>query len=783
LTSRATESFWHRAILKQRFSKTLREANEARDRGLFVEAAGRYRIALDINPARTDLRVQMANMLKDAGRLDEAQTVYLRALSEDPQNADIHLQLGHVHKLAGRRSAAIKAYRAALGVDPELASAQRELSLYGEPSELRAAYDQRKSAGGLEELLSLKIHLDDVAKQIEDIRARLPEVEAITGFPIDAYADLRRLFDVPLPPPIENPAFHVSVLLAGDQESIKDLHKMLLAIRDQSCPRWSLTVFGARADTRAIVETAAAQDLRVRWSEQDATLSAAETELQLALTTDAPWILLLAPGARLHRQALAWFSAAIQKTDCEAIFVDEEVGDEGDFPEALRPVLRHAADPDSILETNTCGQTLAISATALAELGAELRPRSTAATRSAILLGAIGHRRIAHIPLPLVRRSPAAEALGEDPAAHSEAVQTHIKKIYPMHAAGRASASQSAIAVVIPTKNNSSDAAAMIESLCSLAQAPERLEILLLNNGRPWVADPLLAKLGLSPSITILDISEPFNWARFNNLGVQLTQAPCLIFANDDMEMLSQDWDAQVQTLLARSDVGAVGARLLYPDGAVQHAGILTNWPGSTIHDGLHRSADDPGPNLRWRLPRSAGAVTGAFLATRRATFEAVGGFDEVHFPISHNDVDYALRLRALGLRILWTPQITLTHYESKTRGLDHLDPAKAARAVVEYQSIKEIWPEALQVDPSINPFWLPAIQPFRLLRFPSVSAILNHINVTARLNPWQLASPKAGPADFEKPIATDRPVDSSLGRSEPRAREARADGGQPFQR
>jgi GT2 family glycosyltransferase len=218
---------------------------------------------------------------------------------------------------------------------------------------------------------------------------------------------------------------------------------------------------------------------------------------------------------------------------------------------------------------------------------------------------------------------------------------------------------------------------------------------------------------------------------------VQVVNSPLLVFANDDMVMLSEKWDERVRGLLERLEIGAVGARLLYPDDTMQHAGVLFGWKGSVIHDGLYQSCREPGPASRWQVSRAVGAVTGAFLATRRDLFLAHNGFDELNLAISYSDIDYALKLRASGFKILWTPEITLYHHESKTRGLDSLDPEKSARDAAERAVMEARWGAAILADPSVNPVWHMAASPFSLLSAPSQFRIWAHVRRCAAANPW----------------------------------------------
>src|SRR5262249_18723464 len=154
------------------------------------------------------------------------------------------------------------------------------------------------------------------------------------------------------------------------------------------------------------------------------------------------------------------------------------------------------------------------------------------------------------------------------------------------------------------------------------AERPEALHVMIVDNGsRDRATLRILKTLAAEPWARVERIDESFNWSRLNNRAVDLSDEPLIVFANDDMVMLSDNWDRQLRGLLARPEVGAVGARLLYPDGTVQHAGILFDWQGLAIHDGLYEPHANAGPCGRWHVPRAVSAVDGAFLALRRETF------------------------------------------------------------------------------------------------------------------------------------------------------------------
>ena len=154
-------------------------------------------------------------------------------------------------------------------------------------------------------------------------------------------------------------------------------------------------------------------------------------------------------------------------------------------------------------------------------------------------------------------------------------------------------------------------------------------------------------------------------------------------------------------------------------------------------------------------MTRAVSAVTGAFLATRRDAFVAVGGFDEVTLTIGYGDIDYALKLRSAGHRILWTPHIALHHHESKTRGLDRLDPSKAARAEAEDRAMLLRWPGVFAHDPGVHPAWRPETLPFRLLDPWSASRAAAHIERAGRRRPWLVPAPTGSGHDAAMPRPT----------------------------
>jgi GT2 family glycosyltransferase/tetratricopeptide (TPR) repeat protein len=734
----------------------IRDGDRLRDTGDYEGSADAYGAAVTLAPTRTDIRVQYDNMLKDAARLGEAEAAYRIALAQAPQDGDIHLQLGHTLKLQGRRAAALECYRRAAELAPFRVAPQRELSGAGERANQEYLFEVQLRLGGVDALMEATHRLLELRAALDRIAETLPDIQAQLAFPVACYDRFRELYGVCEPPPASVSRSFVILLLA-DREGLETLRAQITAVMGQSHRDWILRVIGADPARYRLVEQMAATDPRIAWVEAADANGVAATERGAAIASRADWILLLAERALLHPNALAWFAAAAERAAASAFVTDEEtVTRDRRRLRYSAPEFRQVVDYDTLLETNPFGETIAVERAAYARVAERLAIQSIATARSLLLLNLARDGRVGHIPCALVARDGEGVVDPERAAeAHEQAVHAHIAVagldgrlvIGPRSSPTQRSivrwlprVADTPIAVVIPTRDNAEDLRAAIDSLRRTAQQPQALRVVVVDNGsREPESRRVIDDLARQSWAQILLVDEPFNWSRLNNRAVAAVDLPLLLFCNDDIVMLSEGWDDVLRGLLDRHEIGAVGARLLYPDETVQHAGVLFGWRGGTIHDGLYEGRWEPGPASRWQVTRAVGAVTGAFLATRRELFSTHGGFDEAHLPVSYSDFDYALKLRASGLKILWTPEITAYHHESKSRGPDHLDPEKRARYASECSVMERRWGAAMTADPSVNPIWHMATLPFRLLSAPSQTRLWAHIDRCAAANPWLL--------------------------------------------
>lgn len=194
-----------------------------------------------------------------------------------------------------------------------------------------------------------------------------------------------------------------------------------------------------------------------------------------------------------------------------------------------------------------------------------------------------------------------------------------------------------------------------------------------------------------------------FNYSTINNRAAREAQGRLLCLLNNDIEVIEPGWLSTMAVQALRKEVGAVGARLLYPDGRIQHAGVVIGMGNAAGHAHRLLQPEEEGYFHRHALPQFVSAVTGACLVLMRDRFLAVGGLDETNFPVAFNDVDLCLRLNRWGCQSLYEPRATLIHHESVSRGLDR-DPVGAARLAGELAALKRLWGTAEVVDPFHHP-------------------------------------------------------------------------------
>lgn len=260
------------------------------------------------------------------------------------------------------------------------------------------------------------------------------------------------------------------------------------------------------------------------------------------------------------------------------------------------------------------------------------------------------------------------------------------------------------VGIVIPTRDNPEDLDACLTSIFERSTHPN-FEVVIVDNGskQPRTLELFDSWRKREPErLRLTRTDAPFNFSQLNNDAVERIDAELLLFLNDDTEVVTADWIEAMEEQATRSRVGAVGARLLYPDGTVQHAGIVIGIRGVAGHAHRFWPADAPGYHGALQTVTNYEAVTAACMMMRRDVFESVGRFDP-ELANEFNDIDLCLRVRKSGYRIVYLPHVVLYHAESNSRGFPNTI-RKTARQIRERRLMERRWSISRYRDPYYNP-------------------------------------------------------------------------------
>lgn len=252
------------------------------------------------------------------------------------------------------------------------------------------------------------------------------------------------------------------------------------------------------------------------------------------------------------------------------------------------------------------------------------------------------------------------------------------------------------VSVIIPTKDKVSFLKRCIQSIQKKTDYPNYELIVVDNKSEKKETKAFLSDLAKKEDIHVLKYEDKYNFSRINNFAAAHAQGSHILFLNNDTEVISPEWMTSMLEHSQREEVGAVGAKLIYPDHTIQHAGTVVGLGGVAAHSHKKFPADSDGYFGFINTIRNTSAVTAACMMLRKKVFEEAGGFDEENLPVGFNDVDLCLELRKREYLIIYTPNACLYHYESQTRP-PVLDPD-------EERFMKKKWGNVLLSDPYYNP-------------------------------------------------------------------------------
>jgi GT2 family glycosyltransferase len=515
-----------------------------------------------------------------------------------------------------------------------------------------------------------------------------------------------------------------SVLMPVYETPEKYLREAIDSVLGQVYADWELCIAddaSRQPHVRAVLEEYARKDPRIHvvFREKNGHI-AATSNSALALAT-GDFIALLDHDDVISPDALFENALAINRQpDVDVIYSDEDKIDE----EGRRslPYFKPDWAPDSLLSRNYISHLGVYRRDVVNELGGFRLGFEGSQDYDLLLRVTEKTERVAHIPRVLYHwrvhsgstaatRDQKGYALDAGRLALEEALQRRGEAGRIVHDDVRSGLytvryeirRPGKVSIIVPTRDHGEDVDLCFRTLFERSTYAD-IEVVLLDNGS---RDPESLRvfgqwLAREPErVKLIHHDVPFNFSSVNNYAAARATGEYLLFLNNDTEIVTPDWIEAMLEQAQRPSIGAVGAKLLYGDNTVQHAGVIVGLGGVAGHSHKYFAADEPGYFYTLQTVNNFSAVTGACLMVRREVFEAVGGFDE-GLAIAFNDVDLCLRFRDAGYRNIYLPHVVLYHHESKSRG--HEDtPEKQARFLREQQVMHERWKTDKVPDPYYN--------------------------------------------------------------------------------
>lgn len=616
------------------------------------------------------------------------------------------------------------------------------------------------AAQNWDEIGLMRNEIAQLRQVLDRIEARLPEIGRLASIPIEAYDEYWERFYRPSPEVLaaqrgvcEQLSYRplVSVILPTWNSNTRLLDKAISSVQAQTYSRWELIITddASGSDELRMLQRRHAAEPRIRWLQASSRGGIAANTNRGIAAAKGDYIAFLDHDDELAPEALYCIVMCLQEQRYGLLYSDEDRIEENEFGRCLHhtPFFKPEFDPDLLRALNYICHLVVLRTDVIAAVGG-LRAGFEGAQDHDLLLRAVAHfsaSDVRHLPRILyhwrvtpgsVSRSPAAAngiqqnivaavddqlrrlnlpaaaEIHNDPVGPSRQYATRVRWCLPSVAPK--------ISIIVPTRDRLDLLRPCLNSVLeSMMIYPGDCEILVVDNDSAEPATlQYFAGLSGMPQIRLLRFRGAFNWSAINNSAAREASGDVLIFLNNDTIVLTKDWCVELAANAVRPDVGAVGARLLYPDGTIQHAGVVLGVEGVAGHESVGEAPEAGGYFGRSQLLRSAAAVTGACLATRRTLFEELGGFDELDFKIAFNDVDYCMKVRKAGYRVVYNPFAVLYHLESKSRGRE-LSEDQQARHRGEALLLRARWGDSEIVDPYYNLHFERFARPFERLRPP----------------------------------------------------------------
>src|ERR1700730_14426841 len=685
-------------------------ADRAQSTGQWQRAARLSRTALDRNPLNPPIWVQYGHALKETGKLAQDEAAYRRAISEEPTVADTHLQLGHALKRQGRIEEAHAAYLRCCALDPSSPDALHELEGLG--------WSQAQAAE-LRDMLGS----DGVQLSGREVAERLRYERWVAQYDTLHDAD-RAAIRAHITELVKRPLISVVVPVYNTEEQY--LREMIESVLRQLYPHWELCLAddaSTKPHIQQVLREFSTLDSRIKFVRRETNghiAATTNTALELAV---GEFVALLDHDDLLSETALYEIAVEVDAhPDADVIYSDSDSID--DAGRRSEPYFKTDWNPELMLGYNIVNH-LGVYRRALVEEVGCLGVGFEGGQDYDLMLRvaeASAPSRIRHIPAVLYhwRRNASSPSFSEASmercvVAARGAVRQHLERtgvqahIEPVPGAPiwtrviyLLPRERPLVSIIVPTRDRADFLARCADDVLKRPDY-EPLELVIVDNDSVEAETRrVFTRLRQDSRVRIIQHPGRFNYSAINNHAVREARGHIVVLLNNDVDVISSGWLEEMVSHALRPEVGAVGAKLLYPDGRVQHAGVFLGVAGLAGH--LHQliGRADPGSFGRAILTATVSAVTGACLAVRKSVYEEVGGLDEVNLALAYNDVDLCLKIIERGYRNVSTPNAELCHWESASRGSDAA-PENVERFRREADYLRRTWASKLDADPYYN--------------------------------------------------------------------------------
>jgi O-antigen biosynthesis protein len=560
------------------------------------------------------------------------------------------------------------------------------------------------------------------------VREMLPVAEATVlnydGWARRYLARLRSRMATAAPLPEDVPL--VSIVMPTYKANIAHLTAAIESVRAQTYTNWELIIVDDGSRQRALnacLKDYAANDQRITSlvRKENRGISTA-TNAALRKATGA-YVVLFDHDDLLVEVALEAMVRSALRTGAKIIYSDEDKID--DFGVLSEPNLKPDWNYRLLLGINYICHLVMIDRALLRRVG-PMRSECDGAQDHDLLLRLserCAPEQIFHLPEILYHWRKSASSTAASGEAKSYAVEAgrravaeHLARrgfgqsqVRPIGKSTSYSVSwglseQPSVTIIIPFKDQITTTQRCLELLLANTHWSDWRVVLVDNGSVTPEAGEFCRNAAHEPHVIVRRVDEPFNYSRLNNIAAREHPADYYVFLNNDVFLEQSDWlRVMMDEMAADPKVAVVGAKLLYPNGTVQHAGVVLGVGGIADHVFRGIPADHPGYLYRARCAQEYSAVTGACMLCRADVFMDVGGFDEQDLAVAFNDVDLCLKIGSRGWRIVWTPDVVAEHHESLSRG-DDISSSKAQRFFYENHVMLERWHGVIDVDPHYNP-------------------------------------------------------------------------------